>query len=156
MAPLDKARTRCISGEVQYYHKETSTWNMEEGLRERGGKRVILSRVKWRKKGDGLLNKNGRKCKQSELKTGGEMEVDEGKVSEVVGVEPKACTEGQDNDESVTVGVRFLEKVDPCLLADPFVVSGWVKTELGAVRVIRSGLVIIVCFCWSEGAGAPC
>ena len=38
--------------------------------------------------------------------------------------------------------------MDPCLLADPFVVSGWVKAELGAVesvRVTRSGLVIIVC-----------
>ena len=49
---------------------------------------------------------------------------------------------------SLTVGVKFLEKVDLCLLADPFAVSGWVKTELGAVksvRVNRSGLVIIVC-----------
>ena len=37
--------------------------------------------------------------------------------------------------------------MDPCLLADPFVVSGWVKSELGAVesvRVTKSGLVIIV------------
>jgi hypothetical protein len=43
--------------------------------------------------------------------------------------------------------VKFLEKVDPCLLADLFGFSGWVKTELGAVesvRVTRSGLVIIV------------
>ena len=43
--------------------------------------------------------------------------------------------------------MKFLEKVDPCLLADLFGVSGWVKTELGAVesvRVTRSGLVIIV------------
>ena len=31
-----------------------------------------------RKKGDGLLKKNGRKCKQRELKTGGEMELKEG------------------------------------------------------------------------------
>lgn len=70
------------------------------------------------KKGDGLLKNNGRKCKQSELKTGGEMEVNEGEISELVGVvkfsEPEACNEGQDEDESV---------------ADPFVVSGWVKTE---------------------------
>ena len=71
-------------------------------------------------------------------------------VLEVVGVvklsDPEACTDGQDKDESVTVGVKFLRKVDPCLLADPFVVSGWVKTELGAVesvRVSRSGRVII-------------
>ena len=83
--------------------------------------------------------------------------MNEGEVSEVVGVvkfsEPEACTEGQDKDEFVTVGVKFWEKVDPCLL-----VSGWVKTELGAVesvRVTRKGIVIIVCFCWSEGEGAP-
>ena len=51
-----------------------------------------------------MLKKNGRKCKQSEQKTGGEMEVNERKVSEVVGVvkfsEPEACTVGQDKDES--------------------------------------------------------
>ena len=38
--------------------------------------------------------------------------------------------------------------MDPCLLADPFVVTEWVKTELGAVKSVRvtsSGLVIIVC-----------
>ena len=51
--------------------------------------------------------------------------------------------------------------MDPCLLADPFVVSGWVKTEVGAVesvKVTRSGLVIIawVSFFLSEEAGAPC
>ena len=33
-----------------------------------------------------MLQKNGRKCKQSELKTGGEIEENEGEVSEVVGV----------------------------------------------------------------------
>ena len=46
------------------------------------------------------------------------------------------------------VGVTFLEKVDPCLLADPFVVSGWVKTKLRdveSVKVTKTGLVIIVC-----------
>ena len=70
-----------------------------------------------------MLKKNGRKCKQSELytgsKTGGEMEVNDAEVSEVVSVvkfsESVACTEGQEKDESVTVGVTFLEKVDPCL-----------------------------------------
>ena len=40
------------------------------------------------------------------------MEVSEGQVSEGVGVvkfsEPEPCTEGQDKDESVTVGVTFL------------------------------------------------
>ena len=59
------------------------------------------------------------------------MEVYEGEVLEVVGVvkfsEPEACTEGQDKDESVTVAVKLLEKVDLCLLADLFVVSGFVK-----------------------------
>ena len=29
--------------------------------------------------------------------------------------EPKAYNKGQDKDESVTEGVKFLEKVDPCL-----------------------------------------
>ena len=41
-----------------------------------------------------------------------------------------------------------MEKVDSCLLADPFVVSLWVEKELGnveSVRVTRRGLVIIVC-----------
>ena len=43
MASLEKARTICMTGEVQYYPKETNTWNSEEewkegkeaGLRER-------------------------------------------------------------------------------------------------------------------------
>ena len=67
---------------------------------------MSLSRLKMSlKKGSkGLLKKNGTKCKQSELKTE-EMEVNEVKVLEVVGVvkcsEPEACTEGQDEDESV-------------------------------------------------------
>jgi hypothetical protein len=37
-----------------------------------------------KKRGGGLLKNNGRKCKQSELKTGEEMEVNEGEVLEVV------------------------------------------------------------------------
>jgi hypothetical protein len=52
-----------------------------------------------------------------------------------------------------------MEKVDPCLFAEPFEVSGWVKTELGAVesvRVSRCGIVIIIYFCLSEGASTPC
>jgi hypothetical protein len=44
-----------------------------------------------------LLKKNDRKCKQRELKTGGEMEVNEDEVLEVVGVlklsETEVCTE---------------------------------------------------------------
>jgi hypothetical protein len=35
MASLDKARTRCMSGEVQYYHKEE--WREKE--RQRRSKR---------------------------------------------------------------------------------------------------------------------
>jgi hypothetical protein len=54
------------------------------------------------------------------------------------------------------VGVTFLQKVYRCLLADPYMVSEWVKT-LGAVvsvKVTLRGLVIIVCVSrWSEGAG---
>jgi hypothetical protein len=88
-----------------------------------------------------LLKKNGRKCKQSELNAGGEMERNEDKASEVVGLvkfsEPEACTKGWDKDESVTVGVKFLEKVAPCLLAYRFVVSGWVKTELDTMESVR-------------------
>jgi hypothetical protein len=65
-------------------------------------------------KGDGLLKKNGRKCKQMELKTGGEKEVNEGEVSEVVGAvklsETEVCTEDQEKEESVTVGVKFIVK----------------------------------------------
>ena len=102
------------------------------------------------------MSKNGGKCKQIELyvrsRSGEEIEVNEGKLSEVVGVvnfsEPEACTDGQDKDVSVMVGVTFREKVESCILADPYVVSGWVKMELGAVEsvyVLRSGLVIIVC-----------
>lgn len=66
-----------------------------------------------------MLKKNGRKYKQRVLKTGGEVEVNEGEVSEVVGVvklsETEVCTEDQEKDESVTVGVKFMEKVDSCL-----------------------------------------
>jgi hypothetical protein len=70
------------------------------------------------------------------------MEVKEGDLSEVAGVVKSTVT-----DESVTIGGTFLGKVDPCLLADPFVVSGWVKKELGAppsVKVTQSVLVIII------------
>ena len=40
-----------------------------------------------------MSKKNGRKCKQRELKTGGEMEVNESEVSEVVGVVKLSETE---------------------------------------------------------------
>ena len=127
MASLDK--TRCMSGEVQQLNKETYTWNTEDEWREKERQRRskrereedgdFQSVKNGRKKGDGLLKKNGRNCKQSELKTGGEMEVNEGEVSEVVGVvklsETEVCTEDQEKDESVTVGVKLIEKVDFCL-----------------------------------------
>lgn len=41
-----------------------------------------------------------------------------------------------------------MEKVYPCLLADPFLVSGWVGKELGAVESVKvscSGFMIFVC-----------
>ena len=90
------------------------------------------------------------------------MEVNEGEVSEVVGMvnlEPEACTEGQDKDESVTVGVKFLEKVYPFLLADLFVVSGWVKrVECCGIGESNQKWSCDNClrFCWSEGEAAPC
>ena len=43
-----------------------------------GKKRGSLSRIKMVEKS--MLKKNGRKCKQRELKAGGEMEVNEGEV----------------------------------------------------------------------------
>jgi hypothetical protein len=78
MASLEKARTRCMSGEVQYHHKETYTWNMEGEWREKEKQRRSkrekeedgeLESVKnGLEKGDGLLKENGRTCKQCELK----------------------------------------------------------------------------------------
>ena len=34
-------------------------------------------------------------------------------------------------------GVTCLEKEDPCLLADPYVVSGWVEKRLGTVSAVQ-------------------
>ena len=74
----DGARTRCLLGELQYYHKETYTeeeWRGKEG--QRRSKRVSLKSA-----GDGLSKKNGGTCKQSEpyagSRSGGKMEVSEG------------------------------------------------------------------------------
>lgn len=39
--------------------------------------------------------------------------------------------DGHAKDDSGPVGVTFLEKVDPCLLAVPYVVSGCVEKKLG-------------------------
>ena len=63
----------------------------------------------------------------------------DGKISEVEGVvnrsEPKPGI--NDKVESGLVGVRFLEKVDPYLLADPYVVSGWLERTLGTVKLVK-------------------
>lgn len=51
-----------------------------------------------------------------------------------------------DRDDSVPVGVRFVERMDPCILADPYVVSGWVEKRLETVelvKVTRSGLYYV-------------
>ena len=88
----------------------------------------------------------------------------EGEVLDTLGVvkfsEPKALHEGQDEDDSVTVAVTCLEKVYPCLLADPFVVSGWVKTKVGCCGIGEGKQKWpgdnCWCFCRSEEACAPC
>ena len=49
----------------------------------------------------------------------------------MVGAVKLSETEDQDEEESVTVGVKCMEKVDSCLLADPFVVSQRVKKRVG-------------------------
>jgi hypothetical protein len=53
--------------------------------------------------GDGMLTKNGKKCKQSELKTREEMELNEVEVLQGLGVvkfsETEAYTEAPDKDE---------------------------------------------------------
>ncbi|XP_036822320.1 zinc finger protein 512B isoform X2 [Oncorhynchus mykiss] len=42
----------------------------------------------------------------------------------------KPCP-GDDQDDSGPVGVRFVERMDPCILTDPYVVSGWLEKRLG-------------------------
>ena len=53
MAFLEKAGTRCMSGEVQYYNKEMYTWNMEEEWSEKERQRRSKRERgrKWLKKG---------------------------------------------------------------------------------------------------------
>ena len=81
-------------------------------------------------KGDGISRKIGVKFKQSEpdasLSSGGEMEVVEGVVRNS---EPEPCIDGHgyDKDKFGPVGVRLLKRGEPGLLADPWVVSGWVE-----------------------------
>ena len=42
-----------------------------------------------------------------------------------------------DKEESGLVGVTFLENVALCVLADTFVLSGWVRKELGNVKLVK-------------------
>lgn len=42
-----------------------------------------------------------------------------------------------DKDDSSPVGMRFLERMDPCLLADPYVMSGWGEKRFGNVRSVK-------------------
>ena len=58
-----------------------------------------------------------------------------------------------------TVGVGFLEKVDPGLLADPYLLSGWVGKMLDTVKlmkVTRSGFVMFVCVSSAQSEQALC
>uniref|UniRef100_A0A4W5NJJ7 Splicing factor 3B subunit 6 n=2 Tax=Euteleosteomorpha TaxID=1489388 RepID=A0A4W5NJJ7_9TELE len=74
------------------------------------------------------------------------MEVNEGEELEVGGAvkssETKVCTEDQDEEKSVTVGVKLMEKVESCLLADPFVVSRWVKSVRDGSKSLKIEVVV--------------
>ena len=50
MVSLVKARTRCMSGEVQYYHEEMYTWDTEDEWREKERQRVNMTRLKMAEK----------------------------------------------------------------------------------------------------------
>ena len=55
---------------------------------------------------------------------------------------------GDDTDDSGPVGVRFVEIMDPCILAESYVVSGWVEKRLGTVELVKltwNGLMMIYC-----------
>ena len=41
------------------------------------------------------------------------------------------CPENPTRDEFGQVGVRLLERVDSCFLANLYIMSGWVKDKLG-------------------------
>jgi hypothetical protein len=76
---------------------------------------------------------------------------------EVKASEPLPNDQENARHDSGPVGVQLVEQMDPYLLADPSVVSGWVKKELGSVnpvKVSRGGLALIfLCVCCSEGEG---
>lgn len=62
---------------------------------------------------------------------------------------------GDDKDDSDPVGVRM----DPCLLADPYVVSCWVEKRLGnvgSVKVKLSRILMIFCVSANQRERAPC
>ena len=51
-----------------------------------------------------------------------------------------------DEDDFGPVGMRYVERMDPCFSVDPYVVSWWVEERLGTVKIVnvtRSGLVMI-------------
>lgn len=43
----------------------------------------------------------------------------------------------EDKNDSGPVGVRFVERMDRCNLADPYVVSGWVEKRLGTAELVK-------------------
>lgn len=59
--------------------------------------------------------------------------------------EPHPNEQENARDDSGPVGVHFVEKVESCLLADPFVASGGVEKQLAVVntlKVSRSGFFV--------------
>ena len=105
-----------------------------------------------------MSKKIGVKFKQREpdasSSSGGEMEGVEGVVRSLV---PGLCIDGHGNDKDTfgPVGVRFLKRMEPGLLAEvsgfrlgpSWEVSGCVEMMVGAVesvKVTRSGLVMFV------------
>jgi hypothetical protein len=86
------------------------------------------------------------------------MEVNEGRVSEMVGVvklsEPEACTEVQNKDEPVTVGVKFLEKMDPCHLGSSICGFREGENRVGCCGICEGNQKCscdnCLYFCWSE------
>jgi hypothetical protein len=91
-------------------------------------------------KGEGMSNLIGIKLKQSgpdtSLSSGGEMEGAEGVVRSL---EPKPSIDvhGYDKDTIGSVGVRFVKKMEPGLLSDPWSVSSWVEKMVGAIESVK-------------------
>lgn len=91
-------------------------------------------------KGEGVKTKIAIKFKQSgpdtSLSSVGEME---GVEVVVRSLEPNSSIDGHgyDKDTIGSVGVRFLKKVEPGLLSDPWSVSSWVEKMVGAVESVK-------------------